>query len=351
MRILDDAEGMKKMDSLGVLKLIERFPETCEKGRLLGENFAKKVKMRKPKRVLIAGMGGSAVVGDIIKGLFPDKEIEVVKDYDLPGYVDKEWLVMAISCSGGTEEPVSVFRQACKRGLDVIGVTSGGELGRLLKKHRKRGIRVPSGMPPRYATGLMLFSVLTVLSKMRFVKTDDLKEVIRNLKETREEIRPDVEIKNNISKRIAYKLMHTVPVIQSTGEYGAVAYRGKTQFNENSKVPSFVEIYPELNHNSILNWEKPNHLTKRFSFLIIRDEDENGQIRKRIEFTKMLLRRSCDSVTELWSFFPSRISRMLSVMYILDFVSVYLAFLYRNDPGEYSLLLDLKSYLKKGGKE
>lgn len=348
MRILDDKEGMKKMDSLGVLRVIERFPETCEKGMSLGENFARKVKKKRPKKIVFSGMGGSAIIGDIIKGMFPEKEMIVVRDYDLPEQIDKQWLIISVSYSGNTEETLSAFEQAIGRKMDAIGITSGGSLGRLLKKHKKRGIKVPSGVPPRYAAGYMLFSVLSFLKKTGFVKTDtDLKGVIRDLKETREEIKPENPIKNNISKRIAYKLMHTIPIIQSIGEYKAIAYRGKTQFNENTKIPSYTETYPELNHNSLLNWEKPNHLTKRFSFLIIRDEDENKQIRKRIEFTKMLLRRSCDSITELWSFFPSRISRMLSVMYILDFVTVYLAFLYRNDPGKDDLLGDLKNYLKK----
>jgi glucose/mannose-6-phosphate isomerase len=350
--ILDEVERMRRLDKLGVTGMIEKFPEMCEKGMIIGEQFCRRLKMRKPRKIVFCAMGGSAISSEIIKDMFPDREILIVKDYNLPEYVDKDWLAILASYSGDTEETLSAYEQAVKRKLQVIGISSGGKLERAMKARRQHHIKVPGGSPPRYATGYTLFALLTVLTKLKFIKPEvSLKEVIKDLKETREEIRPGMPLRNNMSKRIAYKLKHTIPVIQATGPYEAIAYRAKTEFNENTKIPSFNEIYPEMNHNGILGWQKPNHLTKRFSILLIRDEGESVKIRKRIEFTKMLLRRSCDSITELWSFYPSKMSRMLSIMYILDFASVYLGFLYGNDPGENVVITELKRVLKGKGEE
>ncbi len=346
--ILDDVKLMKEFDHLKILDSIVKFPEHCEKGIKIGEDFAKKNKIKKPKSVCLCGMGGSAIAGDILKNVIPDKQIVVVRDYKIPEFVDKTWLVIVSSYSGGTEEPIHCLNQAIEKKLDIVGICSGGELARLLKKKRKPVIKVQSGLPPRYGTGYMLFPLLVLLNKIGFsgLKTN-LKSVVMNLQETRDEIKPDVPMKNNISKRIAFKLKNTIPMVMGSGDYESVCYRAKTQFNENSKIPAMVEILPEMNHNSILAFENAHHLTKRFSVLLIRDESEGVQIRKRMEFTKILLRKSCDSLTEIWSFYPSLLGRMLSIMYILDFVSVYLAFVYENDPGEYSMLFELKRILKQ----
>ncbi|MBN2042852.1 MAG: bifunctional phosphoglucose/phosphomannose isomerase [Candidatus Aenigmarchaeota archaeon] len=347
--ILDDVKLMKEFDHLKILDAIVKFPEQCERGIKIGEDFVKKAKIKKPKGLCVCGMGASGIIGNLLRNIIPDKQMIVIKDYDIPEFVDSSWLVVLVSYSGGTEEPVNCFRQALERKLNVLGVCSGGELASLMKKRRKPMIKVPSGLPPRYGTGYMLFPLLVLLKKIGFseLKTNILKSVVMNLQETRDEIKPDVPMKNNISKRIAFKIKNTIPMVMSFGDYESVCYRAKTQFNENSKIPASVEILPEMNHNSILAFEYPHHLTKRFSVLLIRDESEGVQIRKRVEFTKGLLRKSCDSLTELWSLYPSPLGRMLSIMYILDFVSVYLAFVYENDPGDYSLLLELKKILKQ----
>ncbi|UCC92069.1 MAG: hypothetical protein JSV39_02295, partial [Candidatus Aenigmatarchaeota archaeon] len=167
--------------------------------------------------------------------------------------------------------------------------------------------------------------------------------------ETRDEIKPEIRMSDNPAKRIAMRLIDSVPVVQGFGIYEPVANRARTQFNENSKVPSFSEVYPELNHNSILGWEGGGYLARNFSVILIRDEKESERIRKRIEFTKKLLRKSAKSMIEVWSFYPYELSRMLSTMYILDFVTVYLGILRNKDPGDDSLLLKLKTILKRNG--
>jgi glucose/mannose-6-phosphate isomerase len=186
---------------------------------------------------------------------------------------------------------------------------------------------------------------LVILEKIKFIEKQNLELVVKNLKETREEIKIGTYTKDNPAKRIALKIMDTIPVVQGFGMYAPIAYRAKTQFNENAKIPSFSEIFPELNHNSLLGWQDGS-LGGNFSVIIIRDEKESEQMKRRIDFTKKTIKKSARNVIEIWSAYPYALSRVLSTMYVLDFVSVYLAFLRGKDPGEDTLLTTLKTILK-----
>jgi glucose/mannose-6-phosphate isomerase len=275
-------------------------------------------------------------------------EIKVIKGYGLPEYVTANDLVFVVSYSGDTEETVSTFREAARRGCRIIAVTSGGEIERECFKRGIECVRIPKGAKPRFALGYMLFPVITVLEKLKFVEKQNLDLVIKNLKETRDEIKTAIPMNDNLAKRIAFKLLDSVPVVHGFGIYEPVVYRARTQFNENSKVVSLSETYPELNHNSILGWEDGSS-ARNFSVIIIRDNSESEMMRKRIEFTKQLLKKSARSVIEVWSVYPYGLSRALSTMYVLDFVTVYLAFLRGKDPGDDSLISKLKTILKQEG--
>ncbi len=338
---------MEKLDLSKILETIEKFPEQCEEAIEIGRKFAGKLKIKKPERVVVCGMGGSGIAGDMLAGMFPEKDIRVFKDYSLPEHVKRGDLVFVISYSGNTEETLSAFRECVRRGCKTIAVTSGGELERLCVRHSKAYVKIPKGLKPRFATGYLLIPIIIILEKIKFVRKQNLELVVKNLRETREEIKPDVPTEDNPAKRLALKLEDSIPVVQGFGMYAPVAYRARTQFNENSKLPSFSEVYPELNHNSILGWEGGDFLARNFSVIIIRDEEEDKKTKKRIEFTKGVMKKSARLVTEVWSVYPSRISRMLSTMYVLDFVSVYLAFLRGKDPGDDSLLLKLKTILRE----
>jgi glucose/mannose-6-phosphate isomerase len=344
--ILDDKKAIERLDASKVVAFLEKFPEQCEEGVGIGRKFAFKAGSKKPERIFVCGMGGSGIVGDLLAGLFPEKEIRVVKGYSLPGYVAKGDLLFAVSYSGDTEETLSVFREAAKRGCRIIALTSGGEIERECSRSGFECVKIPKGAKPRFALGYMLFPLIAILERMRFIEKQNLDLVIRNLRETRDEIKISVPMEENLAKRIAFKVLDTVPVIHGFGAYEPVVYRARTQFNENAKVVSLAEAYPELNHNSILGWEEGS-LNRYFSAIIIRDSNEGERIRKGIEFTKQLLKKSARSVIEVWSVYPYAPSRVLSTMYVLDFATVYLALLRGKDPGDDSLISKLKAILKQ----
>jgi len=343
--ILDDVKEIERVDISKVSKIIDKFPEQCEEAIEIGKKFAGKLNMEKPKRVCICGMGGSGIVGDMISGIFPDRHIDVFRGYDLPGHVKRGDLVFMVSYSGNTEETLSLFRQAARRGCRIIAISSGGEMERECVKQGMEHIKIPKGIKPRFAIGYLLFPVLVILEKIKFIGRQNYDLVLKNLEETRDEIGLDKPSKDNPAKRIALKLENTIPVVQGFGVYEPVSYRARTQFNENSKLPSFSENFPELNHNSILGWDGGGYLARSFTVLMIRDENEGEKISRRMEFTKNLLNKSAKNVIEIWSAYPYGLSKILSVMYVLDFVSVYLGLLRNKDPGDDSLLLKLKTIL------
>lgn len=347
--ILDERKEISRLDVSKVTEVLEKFPEQCEEAIRIGRKFSKGLRKGRPSRVFLCGMGGSGIVGDILAGAFPDRDIMPLKDYGIPGYVGKGDLLFAVSYSGNTEETLSAFKEAVGRECKIIAITSGGELERECAKLSIPCVKIPGGIKPRFSIGYLLFPAIVILEKLKFIGEQNLDLVLKNLRETRDEIGLNIPLEKNPAKKMATELLDTIPVVQGFGKYGPIAYRSRTQFNENSKVPSFSESFPELNHNSILGWDGGGGLSGNFSALLIRSEDESAQLRKRIEFTKKILKKRARSVIELWSDYPYELSRILSTMYVLDFVTVYLGLLRGKDPGEDSLLLKLKTILKRKG--
>ena len=347
--ILDDVVGMLEVDRRNMLGSLRDFPEQCGEAIRIGKEFSKKLGMKKPKGVCVCGMGGSAIAGDILRAWLRDYDIRVFRTCDLPKYVDRDFLVFVISYSGNTEETLSLFRQAVKRKCKIICITSNGTLEKECKEAGIPLIKIPRGMRPRAAIAYLFFPVLIVLKKLRFIRERiDFREVIQNLRELRDELTPDVRTKDNIAKRIAIRLRGKIPLVYGFGKFEGIALRAKTQFNENSKVHSFSEVLPEVNHNGIMGWEAPGELTKRMAVIFIRDREEGEEMAKRIEFTEDVVKNAGGSVIEVHSVYPSELSRILSVMYTLDFASVYLGILYRKDPSDTGLITDLKYILRHG---
>jgi len=347
--ILDDIIGMMEVDKRNTLGVARNFPEQCEEAIRIGKEFSRELKLKKPGSVCICGMGGSAIAGDILRTWLKDQDIRVFRGHDLPDYVDKDSLVFLSSYSGNTEETLGMFRKALRRKLNIVGIASGGKLEKECGEENIPLIKIPGGMQPRYAIAYLFFPLLVVLRKTRFItEGGDLGRVVKNLKETRDELTPDVRTRDNPAKRIAIKLRGKIPLIYGFGKFEAIALRAKAQFNENSKIHSFYDSFPELSHNTIEGWESPRELSKPLAAIFIRDRDEDKEMKTRIEFTEDAVKNAGGSVIKIHSIYRSDLSRILSVMYMLNFVSIYLGILYRKDPGKTELLTDLKYILRHG---
>jgi glucose/mannose-6-phosphate isomerase len=297
-------------------------------------------------------MGGSAIGGEILHDWLRDTlpiPIEVCRDYTLPAYVNRDTLVFFNSYSGNTEEILTAFLAAIHRKCTATAVTSGGQLESFCRKLQVPQTVIPEGLQPRVALPYMFFPLPVLMEKMGILSKIDnqLEEAIHVLERVTKANAPDVPTKNNRAKQLATELLDTIPVVYGFRQYSSVAQRLKAQFNENSKVPSRYEAFPEVNHNETVGYEAPESLTKKTSIIIIRDPQEPLEIRNRIEITTNLVFNRANKVQEIWAEGKGKLAKMFSVICMGDFASVYLAILQNKDPTPVNLIDIVKKELAK----
>ena len=349
--LLDQLEKVKKIDKSDMLGHLMKTPDYCRDA----VNRAKQVKVPekvKPKNIVVTGMGGSAVGGEILQDWLRDElpiPMEVCKDYILPAYANEDTLFFANSYSGNTEETLSAFVDAIRRRCMTITITSGGHLLSFSKKLHVPHVTIPSELPSRVAIPYLFFSLQVLMKRMGVLPSRDenIEEAIQILKKVGEENSPKTPTENNTAKKLALELVDSIPVIYGFRQYQAIARRLKTQFNENSKVPSRHDVFPELNHNEVVGWEAPETLTKNYSVILIRDPDEPPEIRHRIETTKSLALNKAKKVLEIHAKGGGKLAKMFSVLRVGDFTSVYLAILQKVDPTPVKIIDRIKMEMKK----
>lgn len=350
--ILDNREKIKALDPQDALGITERFPDLLEEAAKLphGQQLGK---LKQPEKIVISGMGGSAISGDIAVDLLGgscELPIAVNRGYRLPAFVDDRTLVFALSYSGQTEETVSAAKQALEKGAKVVAITSDGKLKELVENGGQPVCLIPAGYQPRLALPFLLVPLLRGLAELKLYRNfqEDLTETIALLKKLRLEYGSNKSVRSNPVKQLAKKLVGKSPLIFGcAGTTQAVALRFKTQFNENSKVTALANTFPELDHNEIVNLNAVKRAEHNFSLICLRDEDDSERIKKRIEITKSLIGRQLGGTVELTSQGRSGLARMLSLIYFGDLLSVYLALVKGIDPTEVEVIGRLKKELAR----
>ena len=350
--ILDNLSEIKRIDKSNMLSFCVEAPKHYAEAAKIAKTVS--ISYPKPQTIVVAGMGGSAIGGELLKDWARDKiavPIEVCREYSLPAYANKNTLVFVISYSGETEESLSVFLDAIKRKCMSVCISSGGVLHEFAEKLNVPHLCVPSGMAPRATLPYLFMPLPILLNKIGLVSdvTPEISETIKILRQVSDSNSPEKPFKDNFSKKLASNICGTVPVIYGFGIYRAVAQRLKTQFNENSKFPAKWEFFPELNHNEIVGWEAVKELAKYFSVIFIRDNDESEAMRQRIQATKELICKESVKVFEVQSIGKSMLAKMSSVICTGDFTSVYLAIMRGIDPTPVKTITLLKEKMKRSG--
>jgi glucose/mannose-6-phosphate isomerase len=352
---LDDLDRFKQLDTQDMLAEIDGLPDQLERAWALGQSLPLPASAGGSfSSAVIAGMGGSAIGGDLLKDWARDKlkvPIEVSREYSLPAYAGKNTLVLVTSYSGETEESLSAFLDATKRKCETVCISSGGALQEFSEKLGVPHLRVPVGMAPRATLPYLFMPLPVVLEKLGLVSdvAHEFSAVISALKQVSAANSPEVPLKDNFAKSLATSVCGTVPVVYGFGFYRAVARRLKTQFNENSKLPAKWEVFSELNHNEIVGWEQHGKLTKNFSVLFVRDKAEPVEFRSRIEATKTLVQPAVSKLLEVWAQGETELAKMLSTICTGDFTSVYLALLRKIDPTPVKTIASLKTQVRRTG--
>jgi len=349
--ILDNQSRIEDIDQSNMLGDLAKTSEYCRDAI----NRAKRVIVPanfNPKNIVVVGMGGSAIGGELLKDWLRETlpvSIQVCRDYVLPAYVNKNTLVIANSYSGNTEETVTAFLSAVQKKCSVLAVTSGGQLAEFCKKLHVPHVLIPSGLQPRVAVPYMFFPLPILMEKMGLISSveDDLDAAIKVIENISKENKSTIPTKNNQAKTIAEKILGTIPVVYGFRQYNSVAHRMKAQFNENSKLPSKSESFPELNHNETVGFNAPNDLIEKLSVILIRDPDEPLEIKNRIETSAKLVFQKAKNVIEISAQGPTKLTKMFSVLSMGDYVSVYLALLQNKDPTPVEIIDKVKAELAK----
>jgi len=359
---LDDPRFLKSVDKGNMLELCLKTNEFCteaiETARRFrlpkGARVSKRLQIsyKKPKNIVIAGMGGSAIGGDLLHDWLLNRvpvPVEVSRDYYLPAYANKETLALIVSYSGETEEALSALLDAVKRKCMVIAIASGGTLISFAKKLHLPYIIVRGGLQPRVAVPYLFFPLAIIMEKIGLISgiEKELKETIKVLETLANENASRVPQRKNFAKKLAWKLRSTIPVVYGFRQYRAVAVRFKSELNENSKIPAKWESFPELNHNDVVGWEAAEKLTKRLTVVLIRDDNEPPEIRNRIEATKKLSLPKAREVFEIKAKGKSTLAKMFSVLFLGDITSVYLAILLGVDPAPVKIITAMKKEMQK----
>ena len=300
-------------------------------------------------RILIVGMGGSGVAGDVLKLILnkhTNIDVEVRKTYNLTkNHSSTRPFCLFISYSGNTEETVSAAQDAINKNLEWSAISSGGELLELATKYNKNFVKVPTGLQPRAAFGLMTKAVINFLPnsiKSNFLNAcDDAGNYLNNLIE---------DVSNevfDISKNIANQIGTKTAVIYAGSELTyLVAQRWKTQINENSKSKAYVGFMPEIHHNEILSWEADQEGSKNNFILILLRGNDHKKIDNRFEITKELIGSKVDILDVRNISSENLIKDLLHLVVIGDLVSVELANQLKIDPFNIDAIENLKKKLK-----
>jgi len=352
---LDSLKAMKKYDVSDMLKLIADFPEQASEAAKIGKRFSLPESYKTGySSIVCAGLGGSAIGADIMRSYVADESatpIFVCRNYTLPNFVGSNSLVIVASYSGNTEETISAYKDAKARGARIITMTSGGEIAKMAKSDSNACVIIPSGLPPRCALGYSFFPLLALMSKIGVIsdKSKDIEETIDTLRDMNKNlVGAAVAEKKNPAKRIAASIQGKYAIIYGGQDHiDCVITRWRGQIAENSKALASTHVFPEMNHNEIVGWENPKKMLKDFVVIILRDKADHPRTSKRMDITKIIIKKKAGQILEVKSLGSSLLARVFSLIYIGDFASYYLAILNKRDPSPVESVMYLKTELGK----
>jgi glucose/mannose-6-phosphate isomerase len=358
---LNDTSKFAAIDPQGMLGHALNLPQTCADAWELGARTCAQLDLSRRagwdaaslRRIVILGMGGSAIGGDLLAALVADEAlcpIYVHRGYDLPAFVSgPETLVIGCSYSGNTEETLSAIEQARQRDVLLLAVTTGGELAGLADAWGVPLMRYSYNSQPRAALGYSFVLLLNLLCHLAQVadKAADLGEAVDVMRAWQKEIGPEVPVAANPAKRQAGLLIERLPIIYGAGLMEPVAQRWKTQLNENAKRWAFFEGMPELNHNAVVGYAMSERVRDWASVILLRSHYDSTRIRARWRVTRQMLLHEGIGNDQVEARGQSRLAQMLSLIHYGDLVSVYLALASNVDPTPVDPIAFLKAELAK----
>ncbi len=298
--------------------------------------------------LVVAGMGGSAIGGALARAALGDhasRPIFVTRAYGLPTWTTPETMVLCASYSGDTEETLACYESAGALGAKRTVVTTGGRLAEMARADGVPVIPLPGGFQPRAAVAYMVVAALEVAALCGAGPrlTSEIDVTASHIEHLVAEWGPDAP-EDSLAKEVARGLLGTTPMIAGAGLTTPIAYRWKTQINENAKQPAFWHELPELDHNELAGWEGARDLG-RFTAVFLDDSDAHPRVKERMDLTERLIADNAVASFRVETRGQTAIERVASLVLLGDLVSIYLAALRGVDPGPVRVIEELKSAL------
>ncbi|UCH86062.1 MAG: bifunctional phosphoglucose/phosphomannose isomerase [Dehalococcoidia bacterium] len=350
MSVLDDLAAYKRIDPQGMMDRIRDLPHQCRAAWQEVQALKLPDDYCDIDKVVILGMGGSAIAGDLLGSLVAlESPIPIFshRDYELPLLVDGRTLLIASSYSGNTEEVLSCFERGLGTGAKKVVITGGGKL---LTTARANG--VPAFVfhyesEPRAALGYGIMPLLAIAQKVDIVadKNEDVDETIAVMIDLATRIDETMPLARNPAKQLAQRLHQRLPVVYSAGILAQVARRWKGQLNETSKMWCFYEELPEANHNAIVGYGLPKEIAGKALVVFLRAPSLHPRVLLRYDLTQTALEEAGVESATVDAEGKSPLAQMMSAILFGDWVSLYLAILNDVEPAPTPPIATLKERL------
>jgi len=320
-------------------KIYDKWPEIArESYEIVQEPF----EFSDIDHIVFSGMGGSGAIGDVFSSILSKSNIHVcvVKGYLLPRTVDSKTLVITTSISGNTKETLTVLDSAKNSNCKIIAFSSGGKMQDFCSKNKIEFRKIPQLHSPRASFTSFLYSMLNVLEPVTAIKKDDVMDSISCLEDLRKKISYNNLNENNPSLELA-KWINGIPLIYYPWGLQAAAIRFKNSLQENVKLHAITENVIEACHNGIVAWERSSNIKP----ILIEGRDDYVKTKERWTILKGYFDSKNIDYKEVTSIRGSILSKLINLIYLLDFSSIYYAILSKIDPTPIDSINFVKSRL------
>ena len=332
-------EDLVKIDSKKMYQTYDKWPEIAKNSF---DNDFEKFDTKGIDHIVFSGMGGSGSIGDVVSAILSKEDIHVsnVKGYHLPKTVDSNSLVVATSISGNTKETLTVLEKAQKTDAKIAVFSSGGMIQKFSETNNLFFQEISMIHSPRASFPKFLFSILNILKEIIPIKEIDIKEAISSLEITRNSIFSNNLTEENISLKLA-EWIKEIPLIYYPWGLQSAAIRFKNSLQENSKTHVITEDVIESCHNDIVAWEKNSNVQP----ILIRGHDDYIKTIERWDILKEFFRDRKIEFFEIKSVDGNILSKIVNLVYLLDYASIYHAVLKKIDPSPVNAIDFVKARL------
>jgi glucose/mannose-6-phosphate isomerase len=331
---------IQKIDVQKICLAYERWPT------LARESYKKKNEQLDLKNIdhfVFAGMGGSGTLGDTFNSIMSktDIHVSVIKGYKLPKTVDKNTLVISTSVSGNTQETISILKQVKKTSAKSISFSTNGHIEKYCFRNKLQYRQVKKNHSPRASFPSFLYTMLMVLKPMLPIKNTDIISSIKKLEFTQKKNSVENLTRKNTSLNLA-EWMDGIPLIYYPYGLNAAATRFKNSLQENAKTHAIIEDVIEASHNGIVAMEKPSDVKP----ILLRGKDDSKKTKERFDIFKEYFKENNLDFREIFSVNGNIITKIVNLIYLLDYASIYMAIKSKTDPSPVNSIDYIKKRLK-----